>query len=75
MTLDARTHAKLIERLKKLRGARSQRKWGRELGATQQNINRWEGGTMPDVDAFVTIARVENVTLDWLIMGRGRKRP
>lgn len=71
-----RGHAKLKKgipaRIARIRGKRSQRSFARDLGVFQQNVNRYEHGTSPHVDFLLTIALRENVSLDWLLCGRGR---
>lgn len=67
----------LRDRIAKVRGDRSQRQFARDLGVFQQNVNRYESGTMPVMDFFVIVAHHEGVSLDWLITGKGsgpRKR-
>jgi len=59
-------------RLEKLRGERSQRSFARDLGVFQQNVNRYESGTTPHADFLITLALQENVSLDWLLLGKGR---
>jgi transcriptional regulator with XRE-family HTH domain len=61
-------------RLAQVRGERSQRSFARELGVFQQNVNRYENGTTPHADFLITLAIRENISLDWLILGRGRPR-
>ena len=61
-------------RLAKIRGDRSQRAFARELGVFQQNVNRYESGTTPHADFLITLALQENVSLDWLLLGRGKPR-
>ncbi len=61
-------------RLSQIRGDRSQRSFARELGVFQQNVNRYENGTTPHADFLITLALQENISLDWLILGRGRPR-
>ena len=61
-------------RLSHIRGARSQRSFALELGVFQQNVNRYERGTTPHVDFLITLALKEGVSLDWLLLGRGRPR-
>jgi len=58
-------------RLAKIRSERSQRSFARELGVFQQNVNRYENGTTPHADFLITLALQENVSLDWLLLGRG----
>jgi transcriptional regulator with XRE-family HTH domain len=58
-----------------VRGDRSQRQFARDLDVFQQNVNRYEGGmTTPHLNFFVKVALKEGVSLDWLILGRGRMR-
>ncbi len=61
-------------RLAQVRGERSQRSFARELGVFQQNVNRYEHGTTPHADFLITLALKENVSLDWLLLGRGKAR-
>jgi transcriptional regulator with XRE-family HTH domain len=61
-------------RLAKVRGDRSQRGFARDLGVFQQNINRYENGTTPASDFLITLALKEQVSIDWLLMGKGRMR-
>ena len=62
----------LPNRLAKIRGSRSQRAFARDLGVFQQNVNRYEMGTSPHVDFLITLALKERVSLDWLLLGRGK---
>ncbi len=62
------------ERLAKVRGDRSQRQFARDVGVFQQNVNRYESGTVPHADFLITLALKENVSIDWLLLGRGRMR-
>ena len=59
-------------RLERIRGERSQRQFAHNLGVFQQNVNRYENGTMPHANLLLTLAVEENVSLDWLLLGRGR---
>jgi transcriptional regulator with XRE-family HTH domain len=61
----------IARRLAEIRGNRSQRSFARELGVFQQNVNRYENGTTPHADFLITLALRENVSLDWLLLGRG----
>ena len=69
-----RQKKKLPERLSEIRGKRSQRQFARELGVFQQNVHRYESGTTPHADFLITLALKENISLDWLLLGRGRMR-
>lgn len=60
-------------RLAEVRGSRSQRSFARELGVFQQNVNRYENGTTPHADFLITLALRENISLDWLLLGRGAR--
>ena len=65
---------KLPERLAQVRNDRSQRQFARELGVFQQNVNRYENGTTPHADFLITLAMKEAVSLDWLLLGKGRMK-
>ena len=69
-----RIKKKLPERLAEVRGDRSQRQFARDLGVVQQNVNRYESGTTPHTDFLITLALKENVSVDWLLLGKGRMR-
>ena len=64
----------LPDRLARVRGSRSQRQFARDLGVFQQNVNRYESGTTPHADFLITLALKENVSIDWLLMGKGPMR-
>jgi len=70
----SRMKKKLPERLAEVRAGRSQRQFARELGVFQQNVNRYENGTTPHTDFLIKLAVEEGVSLDWLLLGRGRMR-
>ncbi len=72
-TID-RMKRKLPERLAQVRGKRSQRQFARDLGVFQQNVNRYENGTTPHTDFLITLAMKENVSVDWLLLGKGRMK-
>jgi transcriptional regulator with XRE-family HTH domain len=61
-------------RLAQVRGERSQRAFARDLGVFQQNVNRYETGTTPHADFLIALALKEGISLDWLLLGRGRPR-
>ncbi len=69
-----RLKRRLPERLAQVRGDRSQRQFARDLGVFQQNVNRYESGTTPHTDFLITLALKENVSVDWLLLGKGKMR-
>ncbi len=69
-----RVKRKLPERISQVRGDRSQRQFARDLGVFQQNVNRYENGTTPHTDFLITLAVKEQVSLDWLLLGKGRMK-
>jgi len=69
-----RQKRKLKERLAQIRGDRSQRQFARDLGVFQQNVNRYENGTTPHTDFLITLALKESVSIDWLLLGKGKMR-
>ena len=64
----------VAERLIRVRGMRSQRQFARELGVFQQNVNRYENGTTPHAEFLIQLAMKEAISIDWLLLGRGRMR-
>ena len=69
-----RLKKQLPKRLAEVRGDRSQRQFARDLGVFQQNVNRYESGTTPHTDFLVTLALKESISLDWLLLGKGKQR-
>ncbi len=69
-----RAKRKLPERLAQIRQDRSQRQFARDLGVFQQNVNRYESGTTPHTDFLITLALKEGISIDWLLLGKGRMR-
>ncbi len=69
-----RMKRKLPERLAQIRGNRSQRQFARDLGVFQQNVNRYESGTTPHTDFLITLALKEQVSVDWLLLGKGKMK-
>lgn len=69
-----RCKRKLPDRLAQIRGERSQRQFARDLGVFQQNVNRYESGTTPHADFLIELSLKENISLDWLLLGKGRMR-
>ena len=69
-----RNKRKLPERLAQVRGNRSQRQFARDLGVFQQNVNRYESGTTPHADFLIQLALKEHISIDWLLLGKGRMR-
>ena len=69
-----RQKRKLKERLAQIRGDRSQRQFARDLGVFQQNVNRYENGTTPHTDFLITLAMKEGISIDLLLLGKGKMR-
>ena len=69
-----RNKRKLPERLAQVRGNRSQRQFARDLGVFQQNVNRYESGTTPHTDFLITLALKEHISIDWLLLGKGKMK-
>ncbi|MBW1685986.1 MAG: helix-turn-helix domain-containing protein [Deltaproteobacteria bacterium] len=70
----AREKKKLPGRIAQVRGDRSQRQFARDLGVFQQNVNRYESGTTPHSDFLITLALKEKISIDWLLLGKGRMK-
>ena len=73
-TVIDRQKRQISARLEQIRAGRSQRSFARDLGVFQQNVNRYESGTTPHADFLITLALRENVSLDWLLLGKGRPK-
>jgi transcriptional regulator with XRE-family HTH domain len=69
-----RRRKRVAERLVQVRGMRSQRQFAREIGVFQQNVNRYESGTTPHAEFLIQLAMKEDISIDWLLLGRGRMR-
>ena len=69
-----RIKRKMADRIALVRGNRSQRQFARDLGVFQQNVNRYESGTTPHTDFLITLAVRENVSMDWLLLGKGKMK-
>ena len=63
----------VANRLEELKGDRSQQGWAKELGIPQQNISRFLSGTTPHLSFLIHLARREGVSLNWLVLGEGKK--
>lgn len=61
----------LVGRIQEVRGNRSQRQFAADIGVFQQNVNRYEFGTMPTLPFLIQLADEENVNLNWLLTGKG----
>ncbi len=64
----------LPKRVAAVRGTRSQRRFALDLGVHQQYVNRYEAGTTIHVDFLITVALKEGISIDWLLLGKGRMR-
>jgi hypothetical protein len=61
---------RLRETPQKVRGAaRPSSRGGRRLPEHQP----YEHGTLPHVDFLITLAAKENVSIDWLLLGKGTR--
>ena len=69
-----RLKRRLPDRLAEVRGDRSQRQFARDLGVFQQNVNRYESGTTPHTNFLITLAQKEHISIDWLLLGKGKMR-
>ena len=66
----------LGDRLRQLRGSRSQASFAREIGVSQQNYNRYENGDVAPKSQFLhKIATQFDVDMGWLLSGNPEKSP
>ncbi|EEZ4810808.1 TPA: bacteriophage CI repressor [Escherichia coli] len=64
------------DRIKQLIGTRSLRKATSDWGLPYSTINNYfEKGTTPGLNVVATIAKLENVSLEWLVYGENRSIP
>ena len=70
----SRQKKQLPGRIARVRGDRSQRQFARDLGVFQQNVNRYESGTTPHTDFLITLALKEKISIDWLLLGKGKMK-
>lgn len=56
----------LKDRLRELRGNRTQTKMAELLGVKPNNYNGWENGKEPNIETLIKIADYHGVTLDYL---------
>jgi len=70
---------KVGERIRAVRGNRTQTEFAKALGVKKQNyISRYERGRIPSPDLLVRIAEMGRVSIDWLLTGKkgaGRATP
>lgn len=54
--------------LKRREQGLSQEALGESLGVTRQSISKWEGDmTLPEIDKLITLSRLFNVSVGWLL--------
>ncbi|BDI47854.1 helix-turn-helix domain-containing protein [Salmonella enterica subsp. enterica serovar Derby] len=64
------------DRIKQLVGTRSLRKATSDWGLPYSTINNYfEKGTTPGLNVVATIAKLENVSLEWLVYGESDRDP
>ncbi|HGT5748653.1 TPA: helix-turn-helix domain-containing protein [Escherichia coli] len=64
------------DRIKQLVGTRSLRKATSDWGLPYSTINNYfEKGTTPGLNVVATIAKLENVSLEWLVYGENNSDP
>ncbi|MFY9268533.1 MAG: helix-turn-helix transcriptional regulator [Candidatus Manganitrophaceae bacterium] len=62
---------KVGERIRLVRGNRTQTEFAKALGVKKQNyISRYERGRIPAPDLLVRIAEMGKVSIDWLLTGK-----
>lgn len=60
------------QRIKALRGERTQVVYARAVGLAQSIVCRAERGeSLPNVESLIAIAQEASVSLDWLCLGEG----
>jgi transcriptional regulator with XRE-family HTH domain len=59
------------DRMRILRGRKSQTAFSDEIGVSQRTLSRYENGALPDIGVAQTICRRFNVEPRWLLFGEG----
>ncbi|HHT9118378.1 MAG TPA: helix-turn-helix domain-containing protein, partial [Candidatus Hypogeohydataceae bacterium YC38] len=69
-------HREIGKRIKIIRGNLSQKKFGELLGGiSQDKISKYESGTIAaPISVIATIAKIGNVTVDWIFFGEEDKK-
>ncbi len=59
-------------RIKALRKSKGLRQWqmAELLGATQPAVHKYENGILPEVKRLLTLARIGNTSVEWILTGR-----
>lgn len=66
----------VADRLRKIRGSRSQKEFAQLIGISQQKVSNFERGILlPSIPTLIRIARESGVYIDWLLTGEGPMRP
>lgn len=69
--MDKVSPVKVGERIRAIRGGKTQTEFAKELSVPKQNyISRYERGRIPSPDLLVKIADMGRVSLDWLLVGK-----
>lgn len=65
------------ERIRKLRGDRTQSEVARAVGVTREAISQWESGGIKDLkpDNLLAVADYFGVSIRWLVTGRDSRGP
>jgi transcriptional regulator with XRE-family HTH domain len=60
------------QRVKQLRKSKGLRQWqmAELLGATQPAVHKYENGILPEVKRLLTLARIGNTSVEWILTGR-----
>jgi len=66
--------ARMRARLAKVRGKRSQHAFARDLGIYPQMVQRYEKHRPPSADFLAIVAVREGISIDWLLLGKGKRR-
>lgn len=60
-----------LERLEHVLGERKKHPWGQGLGITRGTVDNMFKGVVPASDTLNAISRIENVSISWLLDGKG----
>lgn len=65
----------LGQRIRQLRGTRSQNTYAAQLGISKGSLGAYErDASTPDADTLSAICLLEDVSCDWLLLGKGDRQ-
>lgn len=67
--------SEIVESIMKIKGFRSESKLAEFFGLHSQALNRYKKQNKMPFETIIEFCERENVSLDWLLLGRGSEKP